>query len=78
MAKTNFLTDAEVELEIARLSVSPEVALARRELRLKYKRRQFLYNLRNLEKRGKELAGAGVTIDNIDELIKAAEDESNE
>ena len=78
MAKTNFLTDAEVELEIARLSASPEVALARREMRLKYKRRQVLYNLRNLEKRGKELASAGVTIENIDELIKAAEDESNE
>lgn len=52
MAK-EFLTDEAVELEIARLTVSPAVKLARKELRLKYKRRQQLYQLRNLEKRGK-------------------------
>lgn len=71
MAK-EFLTDEAVEEEIARLSISEDVRLARRELRLKYKRRQQLYTLRALEKRGKELAESGVTIDNIDELMTVA------
>lgn len=74
MAK-EFLTDEAVEEEIARLTLSDEVRLARRELRLKYKRRQQLYTLRALEKRGRELAEAGVTIDNIDELMHVAETE---
>lgn len=64
-----FLTDEAVEKEIKRLTESEEVRLARRELRLKYKRRQTLYTLRALAKRGKELSEAGVTIDNIDEMM---------
>jgi hypothetical protein len=78
MAKRSFLTDLEVEQEIARLSATDAVKLARKEMRLKYKRRQFLYTLRQLEKRGKELAASGVTMENIDELIEAAEGECNE
>ena len=74
MAK-EFLTDEAVEREIARLTATEEVKLARRELRLKYKRRQTLYTLRALEKRGKELAEAGVTIENIDLMMKLAEEE---
>ena len=72
MAK-EFLTDEAVEEEIARLTNTEEVRLARREQRLKYKRRQHLYTLRALEKRGKELAEAGITIENIDEMMLAAE-----
>jgi hypothetical protein len=72
MAK-NFLTDEAVEKEIARLTATDAVKLARRELRLKYKRRQTLYNLRALEKRGKELQEAGIDMDNIDEMMAAAE-----
>lgn len=68
-----FLTDEAVEIEIARLTASEAVKLARREQRLKYKRRQQLYILRSLEKRGKELAMAGITIDNIDEMVAMAE-----
>ena len=45
MAK-EFLTDAEVELEIARLLESDTVKLAKAEQRLKYRRRQYLYQLR--------------------------------
>lgn len=71
--RREFLTDAEVELEIARLTELPEVKLARREQRLKYKRRQQLYQLRALEKRGKELKAAGITIENIDEMVAQAE-----
>lgn len=62
MAK-EFLTDAEVELEIERLNASPMVALARRERRIKYRRRQYLYQLRDLEKKGKQLMAAGITDD---------------
>lgn len=72
------LTDAEVEREIEKLQDSPFVQLARKELRLKYKQRQKLYNLRNLEKRGKELAAVGVTIDKLDEYIASLEKEETE
>jgi hypothetical protein len=74
MAK-DFLTDEAVEMEIARLTNTNAVKLARREQRLKYKRRQQLYTLRALEKRGKELAAAGITIENIDEMMQIAEGE---
>ena len=69
--KKDFLTDEQVEKEIAKLTQSEEVKLARREQRLKYKRRQQLYTLRALHKRGQELQASGVTIENIDEMIEA-------
>jgi hypothetical protein len=72
MAK-NFLTDEAVEREIARLTATDAVKLARRELRLKYKRRQTLYTLRALEKRGLELQAAGITSENIDAMMAIAE-----
>lgn len=53
------LTDAQVEMEIERLSTSKYVRLARAEVREKYRRRQYLYQLRQLEKRGRELDAAG-------------------
>ena len=74
----NWLTDEAVELEIARLQESDFVKLARKEMRLKYKRRQTLYQLRNLDKRGKELAKAGITPDNIEAMIAIAEAEGKE
>lgn len=69
MLKEDFLTDDQVEDEIAKLTGSLPVKLARKELRLKYKRRQALYQLRNLEKRGKELMAAGITYENIEEVL---------
>jgi len=72
---TNWLTDEAVELEIAKLQQSDFVKLARKELRLKYKRRQTLYQLRNLDKRGRELAKAGITPENIEAMISQAEAE---
>lgn len=77
MAK-EFLTEEAVEKEIARLTQTDAVKLARREQRLKYKRRQTLYTLRALEKRGKELEEAGISLDNIDEMMAAAESESTD
>lgn len=70
MAK-DWLTDEQVEMEIERLRFDPMVQLARKEERIRYKRRQALYQLRNLEKRGLALAARGITYDNIEtELFK--------
>lgn len=65
MAK-KFLTDEEVEQEIERLRESDLVKLARREARIRYRRRQFLYQLRDLEKKGKKLMDAGITMEILD------------
>lgn len=63
MAKEYGLSDEQVEHEIERLSQSPYVALARKEQRIRYRRRQFLYQLRDLEKKGKALEKAGITME---------------
>lgn len=68
MAK-DFLTDEQVEMEIERLLRSDEVQLAKKEIRIKYKRRQYMYQLRNMEKRGKQLAADGVTLENIEKRL---------
>jgi hypothetical protein len=57
------LTDAEVEKEIARLRKSEYVKLAQKKMRNDYRRRQQLYGLRDLEKKGKKLADAGITME---------------
>lgn len=67
MAK-DFLTDEQVELEIERLTNSEAVRLARREQRIRYRRRQYLYQLRDLEKKGKALMDAGITMEMLDGL----------
>ena len=68
-----FLTDEQVEEEIERLRQSPLVALARREQRLKYRRRQYLYQLRDLEKKGKAMEKAGITMEVLNALYEADE-----
>lgn len=72
MAK-DWLTDEQVEMEIERLRTSPMVQLARKEMHIKYKRRQALYQLRNLEKRGCQLAEKGITMENIEEELFGSE-----
>ena len=67
------LTNEAFKAEIERLKASEHVKLARKEQRLKYKQRQFLYQLRNLEKRGKALAAQGYTLDNLEAMIAQAE-----
>lgn len=62
------LTDEEVEQEIAELQNSPYVKLAKKEQRIRYRRRQFLYGLRDLEKKGRALANTGVTLESLDKL----------
>jgi hypothetical protein len=76
--RRTFSTDEHIERELNELKQSPYVALARREQRLKYKQRQQLYTLRNLEKRGRELAAIGITVDTIDEHLEALEREEVE
>ncbi len=63
MAKRIELTDSQVEMEIERLTRSEYVQLARAEQRAKYRRRQYLYQLRCMEKRGMELAEKGMDED---------------
>ena len=67
------LTDAEVELEIERLQGSEYVRLAQKEIRLKQKRRAYMNQLRWLNRRGKELAAEGVTVENIESMIAEME-----
>ena len=70
-----FLTDEEVEKEIERLNASDAVALARREARLRYKRRQYLYQLRDLEKKGQALMKSGITREVLDAMYNACDEE---
>lgn len=66
----------KVEKEIERLKQSEHVKLAMKEQRVKAdKRRKYLADLRWMEKRGKELAAAGVTMDNIQAFVEASEDD---
>lgn len=75
MSKKEYgLTDEQVEKEIARLNASEAVALARHEQRLKYRRRQYLYQLRDYEKKGKALMAAGITREVLDALYKDSEE----
>lgn len=73
-----FLTDEEVEAEIERLTKTEAVRLARREQRIKYRKRQQLYTLRAYEKRGKQLIAQGVTLEALDLLASTLENEEDD
>lgn len=76
MSKTkDFLTDEQVEIEISRLLNSDAVKLAKKETRIKLRRRQYMYGLRTMEKRGKELAKQGITLENIEARLFGEIDE---
>lgn len=66
----DFITDEQVEKEIERLLNSPMVKLAKKDELIRYRRRQYLYKLRGYEKKGKELAEAGITIEILEALDK--------
>lgn len=68
------ITDEQVEIEIQRLKKSEYVKLAKEEQRIRYRRRQYLYCLRQYEKKGKELADSGITI----EMLKAMDKDCDE
>lgn len=68
------LTDAQVEQEIARLQESHHVKLARKEERIRYARRQYLYTLRMYEKKGKQLEASGITMEVLESLAKGCDE----
>lgn len=70
IAQRHYLTDEQVEQEIERLRNSPYVALARKEQYVRCQRRQALYSLRHLEKKGKSLAASGITMDMLDATME--------
>lgn len=65
----DILTDEQVEFEIDRLQHSEFVKLAQKETNIKIKRRKYMYTLRYFEKRGKELARQGITMENIESVL---------
>lgn len=71
----DFLTDEQVEHEIEKLKKSPLVKLAKKEEMLRYRRRQYLYKLRGYEKKGLELASAGITIEVLEALAKGCDED---
>ena len=62
------LSDAQVEQEIERLKESPYVKLAKKDEAIRYRRRQYLYQLKSYEKKGKELSKAGITIELLESM----------
>ena len=74
----DILTDEQVEQEIARLLDSEEVKLAKKEQNILYRRRQYMYQLRSMEKRGKQLKADGVTLDNIESVLFGSEENRGE
>ena len=67
MAK-EFISDEMVEEEILRLQNSPLVKLARREEAIRTRRRQYMYQLRMYEKKGKALEAQGITLEELEEM----------
>ena len=63
-----FMSDEMVEEEILRLQTSPLVKLARREEAIRNRRRQYMYQLRMYEKKGKQLEAQGITLDELEEM----------
>lgn len=74
MAKM-FLTDEMVDEEIERLLNSPHVKLAKKEEAIRNARRQYMYQLRSYEKKGKQLEADGITIELLEDLRRCDCDE---
>lgn len=62
-------TDDEVEIEIHRLQQSEDVKLAKKEQNIKNRRRQYMWTLQYMEKRGKQLRELGIDADNMEERL---------
>ncbi|MBR4291949.1 MAG: hypothetical protein IKT52_15135 [Oscillospiraceae bacterium] len=65
MAK-GYLSDAQVEREIARLEKSPHVKLAMHEEQLRQQRRAYMRELQTLERKGKQMEEEGLSLDMIE------------
>lgn len=70
MARSKSLrTLEEIDEEIKRLRESEHVRLYEKHMRLMNKRRAYMNQLRYEERKGKELAESGLTLDNIEEML---------
>lgn len=65
-----YVTDEQVEEEIVALRNDEYVQLAKAEERMRYKRRQYLYKLRNYRKKGIELSKCGFSIEDFSREIE--------
>lgn len=74
----DILTDEQVEQEIERLQESPHVKLANKERRMRNRRRMYLYSLRQLEKKGRALEEAGVTMETLSNMYDEVVAEDDE
>lgn len=64
------LTDEQVEQEIEKLRGDHYVKLARKEEQIRYRRRKYLYTLRQYHRIGWELEQAGVTFEVLEAMEK--------
>ena len=79
MARSKSLrTLEEIEEEIKRLRESEHVRLYEKHTRLLNKRRIYMNQLRWEERKGKELAESGLTLDNIEEMLAEMDEASME
>ena len=66
--------DAAIKAEIANLRADEYVRLANRYEYARTRRKHYLYQLRYYQKKGRELAALGVTMENIDEMLCSSEE----
>lgn len=69
----NLHTMEEIEREIERLRQSEHVRLYEKHTRLMNRRRAYMNQLRWEERKGKELAESGLTLENIEEKLSEEE-----
>ena len=67
------LSDEQVEQKINELKGSEYVKLARRKERVDYARRRLLSDLLRYEKRGRELAAEGVSLESLNGIEEGNE-----
>lgn len=67
MAK-EYIPDEMLDEEILRLQNSPHVKLARREENIRNRKRNYMYQLRMYEKKGKALEAQGITLESLEEM----------
>ncbi len=72
------MTDEMVEEEIHRLQQSPYVKLGRKEEAIRNRRRQYMYQLRMYEKKGRRLEAEGITLDVLANMDREMEEYENE
>lgn len=70
---TSLHTLEEIEQEIERLRNSDHVRLYQKHVRLLNKRRAYMNQLRWEERKGKELADSGLTLENIEDKLSEEE-----